>query len=70
MKISIRLALAALALVASLTSVPKAAQAAPSCDNLDGATCSLLGENVGCIWLDGFHGSCFCDPSTKLWTCD
>jgi hypothetical protein len=70
MKTSIRLALAALALVlTALASIPMPAQALPVCNNLDGRSCLAPGKATSCIWLSGSGGTCYCDPETSHWDC-
>lgn len=71
MKNSVRLALAALALLAALTPGPKTAEAIPACEDYNGRSCHARPEIViGCLWMDnGGWGSCSCDPVTRIWEC-
>lgn len=67
MKSSIRLALAALALVlTALASVPRPAHALPVCDHINGWACFVPGKWWQC---NGSPGRCFCDPDTGVWEC-
>jgi hypothetical protein len=66
---SIRLALAGLALLTSLASVPSPAHAVPICENLDGWGCSAPNATQQCSWLGGGKGWCKCDPNTLTWGC-
>ena len=70
MKNSIRLALAALALVlTALASTPKPAHALPVCNNINGRACFAPGKIWQCTWVGGAPGWCFCDPDTLTWEC-
>lgn len=67
MKISSRLALAALALVlTAMASIPKPAQALPVCNNIDNRACYAPGKVWSCT---GGTGVCYCDPETLTWSC-
>ena len=70
MKNSIRLALAALALVlTALASVPMPARALPLCSNLDGRSCLAPGKVTSCGRSSGSIGTCYCDPEILHWDC-
>jgi hypothetical protein len=70
MKLTSRLALAALALMlTALASIPKPAQALPVCNNIDGRSCLVPNKVWSCIWLNGAPGVCICDAETRTWSC-
>lgn len=67
MKSSIRLALAALALVlTALASASRPAYALPLCDHINGWACFKPNQVQQC---NGSPGWCYCDPDTLHWEC-
>lgn len=67
MKNSIRLALAALALVlTALASTPRPAHALPLCDHINGWACFVPNQVRQC---NGSPGWCYCDPDNLVWEC-
>jgi hypothetical protein len=68
---SVRLALLlALTALASWISVPKAAHALPTCNNLDGFECLKPNSHIQCTWVgQSGAGFCTCNASDMEWHC-
>lgn len=65
---AIRLVLVLTLATLAFWSSPKISYALPTCDALQGRSCTPP-KNQACNWLGGGHGICICDSASHTWDC-